>query len=179
MSGKGERQSGQQAYQTPPQIIGFLEEQFGKFTIDGAADASNHVAPRWFGPGGECEDAFQVDAELLAGERIFCNPPYRDERGRPWVGAWVELMAEWAEHAGTVVGLVPAGLATSWFTDIVFEQAADVWFVKPRISFIDPATGKPKTSPDSESLIIVFQRGGPSLLGPVFRRYNWQEGTLW
>ena len=67
--------SGTDDWQTPPE---FFRQQHARhaFTIDGAADGTNHLLPRWWGPGSpERIDALSTEP-WPTGARIWINPPY-------------------------------------------------------------------------------------------------------
>ena len=125
-------------WETPDELF----EQFHrtqKFTLDAAADESNHKLDRWFGPGGIAEDALSVD---WTGERVWLNPPYSQAK---------EFLAK-AVHEQIMNGvpscvLVPSRTDTKWFHEYVWSAPYCVvhpWvrklhFLKGRVKFIQQA----------------------------------------
>lgn len=145
---------GKDDWQTPPDLFATLHEEF-HFTIDGAANAENHLLPRWFGPGAFITDALSVAWD---DEVVFCNPPYSKCR---------EFVAHAAaQHRCTSVLLIPARTDTRWFHEHIWDRGlhtthpfVEVRFLKGRLKFIDPH-GPLRHSPNSApfpSMVVVFQ----------------------
>src|SRR3954451_1002305 len=105
-------------WRTPPDLFARLNAEYGPFALDAAADETNHLCPRWFGPGGEVEDALAVPWWDYA-RRIFCNPPY----SRGMVNAFVRRGHEAARRTGTqATYLVPADTEPVWWHTYVYDQ---------------------------------------------------------
>lgn len=109
---------------TPQWLFDLLDGEF-HFTIDGAANEANHKCARWFGPGGEVENAFDAAPE---GEVIFLNPPY----GRG-MDDWAHMAVVWA-MTNVVVALVPNATDTKWFCTF-WAYAKGVRFLSKRVQF--------------------------------------------
>lgn len=141
-------------WRTPRSLFDHLDREFA-FTLDAAADKTNHLCDRWLGPGGVHEDALSVSwalngaktAAIVGGRRIdlrtsvFLNPPY----GRS-IAAWYAKAAEEAERPGVkaVVMLVNANTETEYWWDHVWQRAAEIRFLYRRVNFDPPPGYKPR-----------------------------------
>jgi phage N-6-adenine-methyltransferase len=140
------RTGGKDTWRTPPALFDALHAEF-HFTVDGAADPTNHLCSRWWGPGGEHEDA--LDVEWPEHERVFCNPPY----------SWVtEFVQHAAQSPATSALLLPARTDTRWFHTWVYPYA-EIRFLKGRVKFVNPegAPGVSQHSAPFPSMIVVFR----------------------
>lgn len=133
---------------TPPELFAELHREFD-FTVDGAANESNHLLPRWWGPGGETCDALSHNWRR---ERIFINPPYGLGL-KDWVA---KAAGSVTLPACRVVMLLPARTDTRWFHDFIYERytAVDrhsIRFLKGRLKFVGAAGSAP-----FPSMIVVY-----------------------
>lgn len=155
---------GKDDWQTPPDLFARLHAEFA-FTLDGAADAHNHLLPRWLGPGGIVEDALSVQDNH--GEVIFCNPPYS------MCAEFVQWASFTARNNGgcTVVLLIPARTDTRWWHQYIWntrpgyyhgpyqgDPRVEIRFIKGRVKFIDGSGASKSNSAPFPSAIIVFRR---------------------
>lgn len=101
---------------TPQALFDALHAEFA-FTLDAAADETNHKCDLWFGPGGLALDALTEDWGG-EGSVVFCNPPYSACK------AFVAKAAEEAKKGATVVLLVPARTDTRWWQDMIWDASA-------------------------------------------------------
>lgn len=148
-----------QGWRTPPEVFDPLNAEFG-FTLDVAASPENALCSRYY--------TREQDALSLCwrGERVWCNPPYREIL--PWVNyAWQEAR----ECGALVVLLLPARTDQEWWAR-VWRQARETlegrWrpgehvrtelrFIRKRVRFLDPATGRPRaTAPFEPSVIVIM-----------------------
>lgn len=129
---------------TPKVFFSALHDEFG-FTIDVAADESNHKVDWWYGFGGININGL---AHTWAGEVAFCNPPYGSH-----IGAWVEKAHIEAQHGATVVMLIPARTDTSYWHDFCM-RAAEIRFVRGRLAFGEGVNPAP-----FPSAVVVFRPG--------------------
>lgn len=149
--------TGKDDHQTPPEIFGPLHRHY-EFTIDAAANAANALLPRWWGPGGELEDA--LEAPWPVSERPWCNPPY-SRKGQQV--KFVERAVEHAQAGGTSVLLLPARTDTKLFHKFVWNKTAQrprpwvraLHFVEGRITFVGADNGAP-----FPSIVVVFHYEG-------------------
>jgi phage N-6-adenine-methyltransferase len=120
------------------------------FDLDAAADEHNTLADRWYGPGGIYGDALTIPWE---GDCVWCNPPYGQKHGgiRRWLEQGIKSVEEGS--AGTVVFLLPANTATSWFHELCAPHAPI--FLRPRIAF-EVEDWKTEPSPRHDSMLVVF-----------------------
>ena len=162
---------------TPQPLFDELDRVF-HFTLDAAADETNHKCVRYLTPD---EDAFSKALDL-EGETIWCNPPY----GRG-LDRWVNLFGKWAAMGNTVVALLPASTGTQWFR-LMWDTASEVWFLTGRVPFVHPSLGE-KSDNTSDSMVVVW-RPNPLYLGedadgpfmeqtnfgpPKFYLWDWQD----
>ena len=108
-----------QDVRTPKVFLDAVVERFGNVDIDLAANAANHVVPRYLGPGSKlAEDALEVGwMQFNRGGLAWLNPPFR--RVLPWV-----KRCEVARASGMKIALlVPAAVCTSWMLDHVRPHA--------------------------------------------------------
>lgn len=71
---------------------------------------------------------------------VFVNPPYGGRRRV--IDAWIEKCAAESARGAEIIGLVPASTGSNWFR-ILWQTADAICFVKGRLGFIQPATGRP------------------------------------
>ena len=131
---------------TPQDFFDKLNEEF-HFTLDVAADESNH----------KCEKYYDIITDGLAQpwthththtsqEVVWCNPPYGRE-----IGKWVEKAYNESLTGVTVVMLLPARTDTKWFHDYIYGKA-EIRFVRGRLKF-----GDSKNSAPFPSMVVVFR----------------------
>ena len=126
---------------TPQGFFDELNKEF-HFTLDPAADETNH----------KCEKFFTKEQNGLAcpwgGRTVFCNPPYGRE-----IGKWVQKA--WEEHTAngnTIVMLLPARTDTKWFHKYIYGKA-EIRFVRGRLKFGGAAWNAP-----FPSMVVIFRR---------------------
>ena len=166
------------AWQTPKDVFNWLQCKFGRFDLDGCADAKNALCCRYIGEQGTDDDEnlsiapdFLADNlfDLLLDEvaemcsfplRIFVNPPYSNPT------PFVKRAAELRKAGYFVVMLLPMDKTTEWF-EIIRKEANEVSDIvgfiddkgkynSGRIKFINPITGKKGASNNKGSMIVVF-----------------------
>lgn len=142
--------SGSNLWETDPRLFRLLHSKF-QFTVDAAADESNHLLPRWWGPGGEFTDALVMVS--WANEVIFANPPYNGQQER-FVRRAFEAGA--GIEKTTSVLLVPAYTDTAWWQDFA-SKALHVWFLRGRLHFY--LDGKKHSTARFPSAVLVFGPG--------------------
>lgn len=132
-------------WETPQKLFDSLNEEFN-FTIDVAANETNHKLPRYFT---KETDALAQD---WGGEIAFCNPPY----GRN-ILLWVKKCKEEAEKPNTlVVMLIPARTDTRWFHEYIWNKAnVEIRFLRGRLKF--ELQGETLDSAPFPSMIVIFK----------------------
>lgn len=127
-------------YQTPAWLFRALDSEFG-FTLDGAANETNHLCPKW-------TDNIDNDNGLarLAHERVFCNPPYS------LIEKFVKI-ALFTSGAEVWVLLLPARTGTRWFQLLNENPRVELRFLRKRVKFC--LDGKEEASPRFDSVIAI------------------------
>jgi phage N-6-adenine-methyltransferase len=150
---------------TPQYIFDWLDDEFD-FDLDAAANDNNHKC-RWYFtleankkyfPNGSLDIPWRD-----AGVTFWMNPPYSD----PY--PWVKKAYEESQKGCTVVCLLPADTSTKWFHEWVIGKA-EIRFIRGRIKFIDPETGKEaKNSPKFGCMVAIYGPGITSCVKSVDR----------
>lgn len=151
---------------TPDVLFNALNEEF-KFTLDVAADESNHKCELWLGPGGLVEDALSVSWDGVC----WMNPPYSQ------VGAFIEKAAAERLLGVTTVALIPARTDTKYWHQHIwdyehvnkcraYDGASTLWkdgtwrqgvrgrFLKGRVKFVNPESTRSNSAPFPSAVII-------------------------
>jgi len=148
---------------TPDEVFEELNERYGPFTLDAAANEANHKCDLWLGPGNKYgEDCLvcswgEYDVSI---PRVWMNPPYSNPA--PFVAkAW------WEAHVGhcMVTMLLPGTTEVGWWKDYVyaverrrFRPGVEVEFWPSRIRHIRP-DGTRGGSPKFGSVVVTFYGG--------------------
>jgi phage N-6-adenine-methyltransferase len=142
---------GKDDWRTPRDLFDRLHALYG-FTIDGAASGENHLLQRWWGPGGEVENALLAN---WTNEVVFCNPPYTDTKH------FVEKAAVARKYGGTSVLLIASRTDNRWWHAYIwdlnagaFRPGVSVQFVKGRLKFGGPSRGS--NAAPFPSAIVTF-----------------------
>jgi phage N-6-adenine-methyltransferase len=160
-----------QTWQTPRWFFEPLLAEF-RFVLDAAASKDNALCPVYID---EAADALAVPdwrqwlaehthirvggnrASDFDGCAAWLNPPYRN------LGEWVEKAEQQCRKGLVVVVLALARTDSQWWHDYAM-RADECRLIRGRISFVDPATGKPRGStPMGQSVLLVFR---PHWTGP-------------
>jgi site-specific DNA-methyltransferase (adenine-specific) len=156
---------GKDDWETPPEVFGPLNEEFG-FTIDVAADEFNTKVPgHYFGTGNLASpDGLLAD---WSGHVCWCNPPYSQ-----WQ-KWVEKAAEEYRRGATIVMLLPARTDTVAFHEYIWNHSnVEIRFVRGRIKFVGAEHGAP-----FPSMIVVF-RGVKYPISPLLDNLFTKRGIF-
>lgn len=127
--------TGKDDWETPKELYAELDQEF-VFTLDAAANEANHKCPRWFGPGGEVEDALSID--WPTDQSIFLNPPY----SRRFQPEFIRHAADCAARGGSVVSLLPSRTDTRVFHEFIWDRlqhrprVKQLRFVRGRLKFL-------------------------------------------
>jgi hypothetical protein len=111
-----------ETYMVRPEIVAEVVETFGvEPQIDVFADGVNHVLPRWWGPGGEKEDAWEESWNFLQQGYLWLNPPY----GELWG------VVDKVVHDGARAILVcPNWPRDKWWKKLMALVVDEVWYPK-------------------------------------------------
>ena len=114
---------------TPQWLFDRLDQRFGPFDLDAAAEAWSAKCERYL--------SREVDAlgpDPWPGKRVWLNPPYKRE-------LLIRFLRKSIEHAaagGLVCALLPVRTETCWWCDLVAVKAAEIHFIRGRVAFQPP-----------------------------------------
>jgi len=128
---------------TPQDFFDKLNEEF-HFTLDVAADETNHKCDRYYDK--SADGLAQSWTHMGGGASVWCNPPYGRE-----IGKWVEKAYNESLNGVTVVMLLPARTDTKWFHEFIYGKA-EIRFVRGRLKF-----GDSKNSAPFPSMVVIFR----------------------
>lgn len=154
-------------WRTPQAVFAMLDKRYGPFTLDAAADETNHKCHWWMGPGSMLSDG---DDALAANwgfplvfappMRVFCNPPYS-------MTASFVRKAKHEVARGHIVSatlLLPATTDVRWFHEYVWDSGSDrtyngvaLGFSSGRIRFERP-DGSRAGTPTHGSMFVTFSQ---------------------
>jgi phage N-6-adenine-methyltransferase len=136
------RVKGKQDWRTPDWLFNGLQNEFGLFYLDAAADAKNTKCVFYYtkknsglvNPWDDC--------------RTFCNPPFSQ------MMLWVKKAIEEKELGRDSVMLAPAnGYTTKWYA--LARQHCDTYLLSPRVAFLGPGT-----QPNGGTMALYFTLTG-------------------
>ena len=111
-------------YETPDEVFDHFDRLY-HFYMDVCASKRNHKVRRYF--------TAEIDALIQDWiGTCWMNPPYVGIR------QWVEKAHLESLKGATVVGLLPAWTADTWFHEFVVPYA-DITFLRKRLRFVGPA----------------------------------------
>lgn len=161
-------------WETPWEVVGAVKKRVGMpVVLDVCATAETAKAVPFFGPGGICQDAFDVswgrimDEEYVSGVQLgyagtgmaWMNPPY--SRGN--LNRWTRRAKEFAQSGYFIACLVPHAPDTTWWQENIEPQASLILMPTKRIRFLRP-DGTPGDSPPGPSAICLLTPwGGPTV----------------
>lgn len=147
----------EQAVGTPPEFLRAVVRRFGPIRWDLAADSTNHVVEKWYGPGSpDGEDSLVMPWWQLPGV-LFLNPPFGN------IKPFAEKLADEGPRGARVKMLVPAAVSTEWWAKFVHNRAL-VLLLRPRLKFVTHDHGFPK------DLALVC--AGP-WMAPGYHTWRW------
>lgn len=132
-------------WSTPQDFFDKLDSEF-HFTLDVAADETNHKCKRFFDKSVDGLSQPWHVSERENNEIVWCNPPYGRE-----IGKWIEKAYKESLEGATVVMLLPARTDTKWFHDYIYGKA-EIRFVRGRLKF-----GDSKNSAPFPSMVVIFR----------------------
>jgi phage N-6-adenine-methyltransferase len=144
--------SAKDEWRTPPDLFARLNREFA-FTLDVAADDSNHLCVCYFTEAGV--DALTADWHVMPGVVCWCNPPYSRGRQKQFIA---KAALERTKGVTTVM-LLPARTDTKAFHAHIWDErtnkartGVEVRFMPGRIKFVGADHGAP-----FPSMIVVFR----------------------
>ena len=157
-------------WQTPKDLFNKLDEEF-HFDIDAAWSRENCLCDIGFYRGEK--DSFETAWYLITRKDhpvIFINPPY--SRGN--IAKFCKKIVKESRRGCTVVALLPMDCSTKYFHDYILPYAYEIRFLKRRVKYISPETGKPIGSPPFVSIIVVWKSQPRNYLR--CSAWDWKEG---
>ena len=137
------RTKGEQSWGTPQSLFDELYREFF-FTLDVCASEWNTKLPLYFS---EQENGL---LRSWAGERCFCNPPFKQIR------KWLEKgLLEVATNLVPSVFLLPANVGTRWFHEIALPFG-EVHLFKGRIAFDAPPGQVDLKRPSFSPMLVIL-----------------------
>jgi|14_taG_2_1085336.scaffolds.fasta_scaffold27689_2 site-specific DNA-methyltransferase (adenine-specific) len=127
---------------TPAALYGALHHRFGPFSVDLAASSGNAKCAAWYGldhPDPSFRNALSCGWAQGGLAPAFLNPPY----GRQMVPWLKKASEESVQQCRRIVVLTFARTDTEWWHDWVLATAAEVCFIRGRITFTD-SNGQPR-----------------------------------
>ena len=126
---------------TPSGLFDELDKEF-HFTLDPCATSAN----------AKCNRYFTADDDGLkqswANEVVFMNPPYGGHTDKWLRKAWQSSL-----EGAVVVCLIVSSTDRSYWHDYIFPHAAEVRWLRGRITF-----GEAKSTAPFASAIVIFQK---------------------
>jgi len=147
----------EQIVRTPPEFLAAVERRFGPIRFDLAANADNHVAPEWYGPGSPLgEDA--LTQSWQRGGVLWLNHPFAES------ARFAAKAHEEGDRGARIHMLMPAAVSTVWFSEHVYGHAL-VLALRPKIRFVGHTADYPK-----DLILAVY---GP-WVAPGFDVWRWK-----
>ena len=148
-------------WETPPDLFRQINRMFGPFDLDPCATAENAKAPLYYT---KAEDGLGPGWALAnkAITNVFMNPPY----GRD-IKHWLAKAAKESMKGVQVVALLPARTDTDWWHRYVWPYCSDIYLIRGRVKFLNPAKGL-NSAPFPSALCIYNprKRAGLPRCGP-------------
>jgi len=133
------RQPNRDAWWTPAHIRQQVLDTW-PITLDAAACVDSRLVPNYLGP--DHPDparrdalAFNNWAQLAGGGVVWLNCPYSPAK---LLSEFLERAVATARAGTPVVGLLPASTGAAWWWTHIVEPAADIEFLRGRLSFDGP-----------------------------------------
>lgn len=145
---------------TPNDLFDAVNEEFGPFQLDGAAQAENAKVADFISPE---ENSFTVDWHERA-KTIWLNPPYRE------MEKWLEKCYRESLKGCTIVVLTFVRTDTKWWQNWAMK-AAEVRLIKGRVYFDRGEKTGPATAP---SCLLVYSE---EYRVPAFTNVNLPRGN--
>jgi len=157
-------------WETPLPFFNWQYELW-QFDVDAAANEDNALCPKWFGPGGLSESAFNIRWRDH-GRNFWCNPPY----GRG-LADWIALFDQQSREGVRVVALLPANTDTQWWMRCV-QSAQEITLLVPRIQFwVDGKPLPPKEAANPGGSMLVRWEPFGTIGGATIRTADWRMAS--
>ena len=158
--------SGNQNWETPPELFEYIERKYleSKFDYDLCASKSNTKCEKYFSKENSIFDASYTQ---LQDKNLWCNPPYSGDSTHG-TAHFVSLCHYLNIHYRCTVALLLPTTCTSsrYFQTHIGEDMkdcnsnnAEVYFLPKRIKFISE-TGATQQNASFSSMVIIFRGAG-------------------
>ncbi len=151
-------------WSTDRSLIAYMEERYGPYDLDAAAEESNTVCPKFYDEKTDC-----LKRWWGKNKHVWLNPPYSFPD--PFVLKAIEQM----EHDNQIDILLPGDNSTAWFRDAQKAAAEIIWIVADvtededgtqlsrsgRLAFINGLSGKPVDNNNKGSVIFIMRKLKP------------------
>lgn len=151
-------------WSTDRSLIAYMEERYGPYDLDAAADESNTVCAKFYNEKTDC-----LKRWWGKNKHVWLNPPYSFPD--PFILKAIEQM----EHDNQIDILLPGDNSTAWFRDAQRAAAEVIWIVADseenedkqlvsrsgRLAFINGLTGKPVDNNNKGSVIFIMRKLKP------------------
>ena len=141
-------------WRTPPEFWSVIDREFS-ITVDGAANAGNHLCDVWYGPGSPRGDDFINPMIPPQNETIYINPPFG--KMMPWVLA--AYRATINGRGNCVLMMARCAPSTRWWR-VCVRSASEIRLLSPRVDFLAPP-GIDASKNNQENALIIFGARGP------------------
>ncbi|HAC8812684.1 TPA_asm: phage N-6-adenine-methyltransferase [Salmonella enterica] len=147
-------------WETPDEIVLYLENIYGEYDLDAAATEDNK----------KCDKFYSKETNCLkrcwgTNKHVWLNPPCSNPD--PFIKKAIEQM----EHGNQIDILLPADNSTAWFSDAQKHAAEIIWITGEtwedegkeysrtgRVSFISGLTGEPVQGNNKGSVIFIMRK---------------------
>lgn len=158
------KNSGQEAWRTPPWLFERLHAEFD-FQVDAAAARGNALCGAAFSRNGFDGTEFSSWRRAMNVNyvRFFLNPPFNN------IPPFLACAAAAGDRGATVVCLLPARVEVAWMHDPVYPRARELRFIRGRVRYYwSSREGRPNFA----SMVVVFgprPRRGPIQVSTIVR----------
>lgn len=137
-------------WRTPPEVIDWIEDEFGEIKIDLCASKQNAISEFYL----DERDDFLKDSWIKTmmidfGDLAFCNPPYSNPL--PFVNQCIK----WSKNGYGVVMLLNNDCSTRWFNEIINKASIITHITNGRIAFLD-SDGRATKGNNKPQLVAYF-----------------------
>ena len=119
-------------WRTPPEVIDFIENKFGKIQIDLCSSDENKVCNKNLDE--DCnflDDCWLAARLVVRGQLAWCNPPYSNPL------PFVKQCVKWAKAGYAIAGILNLDSSTKWFVELINANAFIMPVVGGRVSFLN------------------------------------------
>jgi len=158
-----------QLWETPGDFWTYISARY-TFDVDVCATEQSTKCARFISPD---QDGLSVPWGSGKGF-AWCNPPFKC--ARKWHEKAVHEIFS-AQHISGAAVLGHACTGAAWWQQVVRQYAPTVLLLSPRISFVDPATGCPKSGNDRDSMLTIYHRADDPRRHPNIKLCQWKGGS--